>query len=435
MPHHKGGHLNFEDRCDIATFLAERKPLSVIADRLDVSISTISREIRRNRECTGYRRRSYQMRCMHYLNCELTGLCGKSDCSYVCRNCPKRMCRAGKCADFSEYICPKVAKAPYCCNGCTRKSDCRLKQYFYRPKQAQFKAEERLTKPRSGISLSFESLLPTVSIVSELLAKGQSLSHIWRTHGDSFGISERSFYRYMENGYFDMNFFMMPNRVRYKKRKSKKVFQTPKDISGRNYTDFLALSGQKRQDVVQVDCIEGFKRESPAILTLHFVRFNFQLLLLLPHQSAQWVTKAFDALEVLCEGTFSTHFGLILADRGTEFIDYRHLERSRNGSKRCSVYYCDPQRSDQKGSCEKNHVEIRKILPKGQSRFSLLTPDDMADITSHINSYTRASLGGKTPLSLAGQILPESLLEGLGIRHIDPDDVCLTPQLLKLNER
>jgi len=435
MPNHKGGHLHYGDRCDIARMLAENKPFTAIADALDVSASTISREVSRNRVHTGYGKRAYQMKCRNYPSCELTRLCKKKGCVYPCKSCKYHRCRPSSCEHFVELMCEKISASPYCCNGCAKKGSCGFRQYFYRAKEAQGKAEKRLSEPRSGIDLNPDKLLEIVKVVTNLASKGQSLAHIWRTHGAEFGMSERSFYRYIHSGYFNMTAFMLPKRPRYKPRKGSKKRPTPKDLTTRTYADFMALCEQKRLSVVQIDCIEGFKSESQAILTLHLVRFNFQIALLLPAQTKEWTTKAFDALEALCEGTFSTHFGLILADRGSEFIDYRRLERSRDGKKRCSVYYCDPGRADQKGSAEKNHVEIRKILPKRKTHFSLLTPSDMADINSHVNSYTRASLGGKAPLELAAQILPESLLEGLGIRLIAPDDVCLTPNLLRLSER
>jgi IS30 family transposase len=196
----------------------------------------------------------------------------------------------------------------------------------------------------------------------------------------------------------------------------------------------MNLDEQERLSVVQVDSVEGIKSDKQAILTLHFVRFAFQIPLLLAEQTSVWVVKAFDALEQMCEGNFSKHFSLILTDRGSEFLAYEKLEHARDGHKRCRVYYCDPGRADQKGACEKNHEEIRKILPKKTS-FELLTPVDMATIASHINSYSRKSLGGKTPLDLAATVLPQSLLDSLGIQKVDPDKVNLTPELLNLSLR
>ena len=84
----------------------------------------------------------------------------------------------------------------------------------------------------------------------------------------------------------------------------------------------------------------------------------------------------------------------------------------------------------QKPHCEKNHEYIRKICPKGSS-FDGYTQHDINIMMSHINCSPRESLGGLTPYALAKMMLPESLLKVLGLREIAPDDVCLTPDLMK----
>ena len=118
-----------------------------------------------------------------------------------------------------------------------------------------------------------------------------------------------------------------------------------------------------------------------------------------------------------------------LTDRGSEFLDFKALERSVDGGRRCSVYYCDPLQSGQKGRCEKNHVELRKVLPKGTC-FEGITNYELSVICSHVNSYTRPALGGAAPIDIAGKILPADLLDGLAIEKIDPDEVVMRPSLL-----
>lgn len=75
-------------------------------------------------------------------------------------------------------------------------------------------------------------------------------------------------------------------------------------------------------------------------------------------------------------------------------------------------------------------MEFRKIVPKGTGMDQLAT-SDMALVTSHVNSYPRPSLGGLAPLDLAS-VLPRSLLEELGVSHVDPNYVVMTPALLGL---
>ena len=60
-----------------------------------------------------------------------------------------------------------------------------------------------------------------------------------------------------------------------------------------------------------------------------------------------------------------------------------------------------------------------------------MTQDDVVLIMSHINSAPRESLGGLTPFALAKRMLPKVLIDFFGIVEILPDQVILTPELLK----
>ena len=49
---------------------------------------------------------------------------------------------------------------------------------------------------------------------------------------------------------------------------------------------------------------------------------------------------------------------------------------------------------------------------------------------SHINSYMRAELGGRSPYDVFSFMYGPNILEKLGIRRIDPSEVILKPSLL-----
>ena len=92
-------------------------------------------------------------------------------------------------------------------------------------------------------------------------------------------------------------------------------------------------------------------------------------------------------------------FRAVLTDNGTEFSDERAIaDLVGEGPGETRLFYCDPRRSDQKGACERNHVEIRKLLPKGSGlRFDRLAPADLALAMSHVNSEPRGALRFSTP--------------------------------------
>ena len=112
-------------------------------------------------------------------------------------------------------------------------------------------------------------------------------------------------------------------------------------------------------------------------------------------------------------------------------MDTQGMETGLDGKKRCSVYYCDPQRPDQRGQSERAHVDLRKILPKKRTSFDSLTPWDMATIFSHLNSLPRPSLGGTSPIALAKAVFPSEFFDELGLIVISTKMIVLRPNLLE----
>ena len=72
------------------------------------------------------------------------------------------------------------------------------------------------------------------------------------------------------------------------------------------------------------------------------------------------------------------------------------------------------------------------VLPKGTS-FEFLTQWDVNRIVDHINSTPRESLNGKTPYELALESFGEDIFKALQLRRIAPDEVNLTPKLIRYN--
>lgn len=138
------------------------------------------------------------------------------------------------------------------------------------------------------------------------------------------------------------------------------------------------------------------------ILTLCLRSLKLQLALLLSERATDAVAKALDTLELLLgRKAFSQFFGIILTDNGAEFYHARILDRPKEAAcKRAEVYYCDARQSQQKAGCKRNHVELRKLFPKGAFAFDSPESRDLAIAMSHLNSQTRPSLGGLSPISL-----------------------------------
>ena len=126
---------------------------------------------------------------------------------------------------------------------------------------------------------------------------------------------------------------------------------------------------------------------------------------------------------------FKKVFKIILTDNGTEFSNPERLEKNQNQLKRCRIFYCEPNRSDEKGKIENNHRYIRYILKKGTS-FDNLTQDEIDIMSSHINSTAREVLDYAVPYDMAITLLGKSTLKKLHISKIAPDNIILKPRLL-----
>ena len=422
-------HITFEMRVSIENYVTEGRSLAYMARELDIDATSISRELRRNRRSDGLSANpALGNRCAHRKSCSVRRICDP-DCGRKCSAC-KKMCREGGCPSWEEAVCRRTSRAPWVCNGCAERPRCPLERFAYSAKVAQAKADARLSESRQGVDMTGHEMAFLARAVREGLARGQSVHHVFASR-DDLPCSERSFYRHVENEAIDVSKMELRKKVRYKKRAKKKAAARRSGaFEGRTHADWLALDAEARALTVQMDCVEGAEGDSQAILTLHFTAIRFQIYVLLERKDPGHVVAALDWLESLLGGpdAFRRVFGVILADRGAEFSDAAGIERGG----RCRLFFCDPMRSDQKGGCEKNHVELRKIIPKGTSIDGLgLDPWLVAGICSHANSSLRLSIGDASPAALAEVCLPRELLEGLGVRRVDPEDVETRPELIE----
>jgi len=167
------------------------------------------------------------------------------------------------------------------------------------------------------------------------------------------------------------------------------------------------------------------------LLTLMFKSCDFMLAFLRERNTSQTVIYHFNWMyDLLGAERFKALFPVILTDNGSEFSNPNALELNENGERRTYIFYCDPHSSWQKPNVELNHEFIRKILPKGVS-MNELSQKEVDLMMSHINSYSREKLGGKSPIELFDFLYGEGLAEKLGQTKIPPNDIILKPSLLK----
>lgn len=265
-----------------------------------------------------------------------------------------------------------------------------------------------------------------------MIHKHHSVNHVFISHPDVLPFSKSTFYKYIDLGILNVRNIDLPRRVRFRINKKYDTSETreksnPKIKVGKFYSNFKDyIEFFPNPSIVEMDIVIGTKggKSSKCLLTLLFQKYHFMLIYLLPYKQSKYVIQIFNFLKkTLGINEFKRLFEVILTDNDTEFSDPESIEFDFNtGEKICSLFYCDPSCSWQKGSIEKNHEYIRYILPKGTS-FASLTQEDCYLIASHINSIPRLSLNNFSPYEEAHNFIGQSNIDKFHLKKINNDDI------------
>ena len=385
MTKHK--HLTLSDRNDIQLGLERGETFKAIGQLILKDPTTVSKEVKRNRQVR----------------------------ESTCHNLP----------------CPLLDKAPFVCNGCPkRRQNCGFKKIFYLAKQAQKQYEQTLVEAREGTPLNSKTFWDMDKVISDGVKKGQHIYHILKTH--NLDVSSSTVYRHIRKGYLSIAPIDLARAVKFKERRKSKLPSIPKEAKkGRSYEDFQNyLSLNQLDSWLEMDTVMG-RMGGKVLLTFNLSFCNFIFARLLGNKTALEVTKhLYDIKNTLHEADkdFFQLFPVILTDNGGEFARVDDIEMDVRGESK--LFFCDPNRSDQKGRIEKNHTLIRDILPKGTS-FDNLTQEDINLVCSHVNSVKRAALNGKSAYELFAFTYGEEIPKLLGISKIPAEDVCQSSKLLQ----
>ena len=422
-------HLTLDERNFIEQELAKNTNFKEIARYLGKDPTTISKEIRKHRiKKEGQAIHVNFNHCAKKFNCHRHNLCNPR-CTKECRHC--NHCN-DVCSDFVDGTCFRLTRAPYVCNGCTEKYGCKLTKYYYRALPSFNKYKTLLSEARQGINMTELELSNLDKIVSPLVKKGQSLSHIYKTH--DIPCTRATLYNYLSKNCFSVGPIDLPRKVRMKKRKQKNT--EAKDTqarTNRTYEDFQKyIEEHPELPIVEMDTVEGIKG-GRVLLTFLFRSSRLMLAFLLYEKTQKEVLRVFNMLEYeLGNELFEKTFPIILTDNGSEFGNPLSLEFNPEGIGRTRIFYCNPRASYQKGMIEKNHEFIRYVLPKGTS-FDKLLQTDINLMINHINSLGRASLNWSSPYDVAKILIGKDVLKKLNLSKIATDEIQLNTKLLKKN--
>ena len=426
--------LTLNDRVFIQTSLESNISFTSIAKQLNVSVSTISREIKGHiviKNTYGYG--GSKNRCINRKTCDKSGICRgcKVSCAKKkCSSCRKVPCNT-VCKDYVEDNCNLLLKSPYVCNGCIKRQRCQLKKKYYSAIEANNMATTLRKESRSGFNLTEEELHGIDSLLSDRIKLGQSIHHIFSTSKDELTISERQAYILVNSGLISARPIDMPRTVRMRPRKKKsKELKVDKNCRiNRTYDDYLKyMEEHSDETILEGDTVEGIKG-GKCILTLSWPNWSFQIGILREHNNSSSVTEIVDNFyNKLGDKLFHKIFPSVwLLDNGSEFSNPKAIEKYD-----IKVFYCNPSSPYQKGFCENNHEHIRKVLSKGTS-FDNLDQGFFDFLFSNINSFVRKKLNDQTPFDLFSLVLKDDsiLSNAFNIKRIEADKVELKPSLLQ----
>lgn len=388
----KNKHMKLEDRIEIQECLAKGMSFKAIARRIGKDATTISREVK--------------LRSVAHKN------------SY----------------SRSEETCPLLLKAPFVCNGCSKRgySSCNFVRRLYIATQAQSGYETTLAESREGIVLNKESFYQMDAILADAVHSGQSIYHA--IHANDLSTSQSSVYRYINKGYCSFALIDLPRAVKFKRRTKHADVYVPKGVrvgrSFQDFQDFVRLN--PFLNVVEMDTVIG-RPGGKVLMTFQFVNADFMFALLLENKSAAEAAAKITALKQRLNArgfSFGDLFPILLTDNGGEFSHVSAFENDLSGVKESSVFFCDPNAPYQKPHVENNHSLLRSILPSASS-FDHLTQDHVNLIFSHVNAILRKQFRGKSSFDMFAFTYSVDIANALGISFVDPKDVISTPRLLK----
>lgn len=331
--------------------------------------------------------------------------------------------------------CERLREWPRCCNGCRRRRayGCGMKPHvFYNARWAQRAADDELREARRGIDETEPSAASKLDAIREGLGRGLSPEQIAATRPE-LGLSASTIYRWVDAGYAEMTNLDLRRKVGYRPRRRSAPRRAERHDPRRSHAAFEALHEDDRAGAWEMDTVEGCAADSARLLTLYHRPTSFQLAIPVADGTCDAVRAGLGLVrDALGPDGMRRVFRLVLTDNGSEFADEAAIAAllgEAPGETR--LFYCEPRRADQKGGCERNHVELRKLLPKGRGiRLDRLTGEDAALVMSQVNSEPRGKLAWRTPSEMLLAAFGDdarALLDAFGVETLAPSELDLTP--------
>lgn len=370
-------HLTFEQRKVISSGISHNYKLKEIAETLEFDPTSISKEVKRNRDATTF---------------------GKNITN-----------------------CNKINRWPYVCTGCPKKynNQCVFTKYKYDAKKAQVKADINLISSRKGIDMTGESFKQLDNIIKNGIDNKKSIYQITIENKKEIDKSVTTLYRYVNNGYLTTTRIDLPYAVTYKKRKHNKKYEYSEnkeiDRTGHTYIDYLAyIHLHPGIYVWQLDFLGTIKTDNNNILSFILPNLQFILLDLINKPNQDKVVEFFDEIEErIGTDAFVELIPVILTDRDPNFTDIIGICFSKiTGEERCKLFFCDSYVSNQKPNVENINKQLRLFFPKGKT-IDTYKKQDIKNINQTLINRPLKSLDSYTSKEAFINVFDEELFNKL----------------------
>lgn len=370
-------HLTLEQRIIISNGITHNYKLKDIAETLGYDPTSISKEVKRNREAITI---------------------GKNITN-----------------------CKRTNRWPFVCTGCNKKynNKCSFTKYRYIPVKAQDKANTNLVISRRGIDIDSHEFKELDETIKRGVENKKSIYQITIENKDTINKSVTTLYRYVNKGYLTTKRIDLPYAVTYKKRNHNKKYDYSEnkkiDRTGHTYIDYLSYAHKNPGIYVwQLDFLGSIKTDNNNILSFILPNLQFVMLELIKNPNQEKVVDFFDDLEEkIGIDAFIELIPVILTDRDPSFTDINGICFSKiTGEERCKLFFCDPYVSNQKPNVENINKQLRLFFPKGKSIDSI-NKKDVQNINKTLVNRPLKSLDGFTPKDAFINVFDEDLFNKL----------------------
>lgn len=270
---------------------------------------------------------------------------------------------------------------------------CHITDGAYRPSKAERRTRNRRRKSRRNKHYTDSDFLLVRKLLRQKWSPEQIVGHIRRFKLMDRRMSHETIYQYIwldkENGGNLWTHLRQSSKLRRKRYRS---YDSRGRLAAKRHISERPASVESRRHIGhwEIDTMFG-QGSNECIVTLTERKTGFELIGKLSNKS----TRSLNKKVIRLINRYPEMFKTITADNGTEFHQYKEIERKCN----VKFYFANPYHSWERGTNENTNGLIRQYLPKHLS-LQMISQQDCDRIADHLNDRPRKRYGYKTPNEL-----------------------------------